>query len=332
LTKLERLIVTFPPIAFVIRKSKSNSLPGLQKIPLYDVVAFLFKQFKKVGLNERAAAISYNLFMALPASLLFLFAIVPYLPEAINFKNHILDLFKNLTPNSSTYQFIKKLLDDLLQKHVGVFSFGFLLLMFYASNAMLGVIRSFDKSISEKKAYFMHKRWRAIKLTFILFLLVIGSVLILVGQEQLALLLKKIFQMKRKAKIPWWDSVRWVIIIGFIFYGIAFIYKFAPSVKKRWKLLSPGSILATTLTILTTFAFSYWVNHFASYNKVYGTIGTVLIIMLLIFINSLVLLIGFELNVSITYLHAEAEARKAKELMDGLVANKEDQTLASTNK
>ncbi len=330
MTKFERLIVTFPPIAFIIRKSKKVSLPGFQKIPLYDVVFFLFNQFKKVGLNERAAAISYNLFMALPAALLFLFAIVPYLPETINFKNHILDLFKNLAPNSSTYQFIKKLLDDLLQKHVGVFSFVFLLLMFYASNAMLGIIRSFDKSIAEKKAYFMHKRWRAIKLTFILFLLVIGSVLILVGQEQLAILLKKLFQMKRKAKIPWWDSVRWIIIIALIFYGIAFIYKFAPSVKKRWKLLSPGSILATTLTILTTFAFSYWVNNFASYNKVYGTIGTVLIIMLLIFINSLVLLIGFELNVSITYLQAEADERKVKELMDGLAEPTEKVTLAST--
>lgn len=318
MTNLERKILNLAPVSFIIRKSKDISLPGFQKLPLYDVVLFFIKQVNKVGLNERAAAISYNLFMALPAGLLFLLSIIPYFPSKLKLKEQILLLFKDLSPNSSTYNEIASLLNDLFEKHVGIFSFGFILLVFYASNAMIGVIHSFDRSISEKKTYFMHTRWRAIKLTFILLLLVIGSVLILVGQEQLAILLKKVFQMKRKAKIPWWDSVRWAVILAFIFYGIALIYKFAPSVKKRWKLLSPGSILASSLTILTTFIFSYWVNNFSMYNKVYGTIGTLLIIMLLIFINSLILLIGFELNVSITYLKAEAEERKVKELMSGL--------------
>ena len=77
--------------------------------------------------------------------------------------------------------------------------------------------------------------------------------------------------------------------------------------------MSPGAILATTLTLLTTFGFSYWVNNFASYDKVYGSIGTVLILMLLIYFNSLILLIGFELNVSITVLTKEANARKLAE-------------------
>jgi membrane protein len=78
-------------------------------------------------------------------------------------------------------------------------------------------------------------------------------------------------------------------------------------------LVSPGSLLATTLTLGTTILFSYWVNHFAAYNKIYGSIGTVLIIMLLIYINALILLIGFELNVSITYLTKQAAERKRKE-------------------
>jgi membrane protein len=98
--------------------------------------------------------------------------------------------------------------------------------------------------------------------------------------------------------------VRWSIIIGLLFTGISLIYTYAPSVKKKWSFVSAGSLLATTLTLLTTLVFSYWVDLFASsnYNKVYGSIGTVLIIMLLMYINSLILLIGFELNVSLTYL------------------------------
>jgi len=135
----------------------------------------------------------------------------------------------------------------------------------------------------------------------------------MLGQEQLSVLFRKIFQIKRKAFLPWVNGVRWTIIIGLFFYGIAFIYKYAPSVKERWKLISPGSILATFLTLTTTVLFSYWVNNFAAYNKIYGSIGTVLIIMLLIYINSLILLIGFELNVSITYLTKKEEVRKSIE-------------------
>ena len=93
---------------------------------------------------------------------------------------------------------------------------------------------------------------------------------------------------------------------------IAFIYKYAPAVHKRWRLSSAGSLLATALMIITTFLFSFWVNTFNSLNKIYGSISTVLIIMLLTYINSLILLIGFELNVSIHSLKILAE-RRAKQ-------------------
>lgn len=331
MTKLDRILFTLPPIAFVVRKSKVVSPPGFWGFSLHTVSNFFFKQIKKVGLYERAAGISFNLVVAMPAALLFLFSIIPYFPEAINLKKQILHLFKDLTPNSTTYKFIEGLLNDLLKKHVGIFSFGFVLLMFYASNAMIGIIRTFDKSVSEKKVYFLHRRWRAIKLIAILFLLILGSLLILIGQEQLAIILKGLFHMRRRAKIPWWDGVRWFIIVAFIFYGIAFIYKFAPSVKKRWKLFSPGSFLATILILITTMLFSYWVNNFSSYNKVYGSIGTVLVMLMLIYINSLILLIGFELNVSIMYLKAEADKLKQNEL-DGLEQRENANTFIISNK
>jgi len=313
LTRLEKIIITLPPIAFIIRKSKEITIPGFKGIPVFDVVIFFTQQVKKIGLDDRAAAIAFNLIMALPATMLFLFSIIPYFPEFLNLKVQILSLFKDISPSSKTYGFIEDLLDDLMVRNVGVFSFGFVLLLFYASNAMMAFIRTFDKSIQENKVFFLHQRWRAIKLTTILILLVISTTLVMLGQEQLSVLFRKIFQIKRKAFLPWVNGVRWTIIIGLFFYGIAFIYKYAPSVKERWNLISPGSILATFLTLNTTVLFSYWVNNFAAYNKIYGSIGTVLIIMLLIYINSLILLIGFELNVSITYLTKKAEIRKSIE-------------------
>jgi membrane protein len=155
---------------------------------------------------------------------------------------------------------------------------------------------------------------RAIRLTLILIVLVIISTfLLLVGKEQMIYLMRHVFKMRRADRVVWWNATRWIIIVALLFYGIALIYKFAPSVKKRWKLISPGSILAASLTLITTILFSYWVTNFGSYNKVYGSIGTMLIIMILIFINSLILLIGFELNVSIAYLTKEAEERIQKE-------------------
>ena len=310
MTRLEKIIITLPPIAFFIRKSKDITIPGFRGIPIFDVVIFFTQQVKKIGLNERAAAIAFNLIMALPALMLFIFSIVPYFPEFFDLKVQILYLFKDISPSSKTYGFIVGLLDDLMKQNVGVFSSGFILLLFYASNAMMAFIRTFDKSIQENKAFFLHQRWRAIKLTTILILLIISTTLIMLGQEVLLTLVKKLFKFKQKTHLPWVNGLRWFIIVGLFFYGIAFIYRYAPSVKERWKLISPGSILATLLTLTTTVIFSYWVNHFAAYNKIYGSIGTVLIIMLLIYINALILLIGFELNVSITYLNQKAIDRK----------------------
>jgi membrane protein len=312
--KWQRILLRTPGIALIIRKSKQWVIPGFQQLPIYDVVRFFIIQVNRVGLNERAAAISFNLIMALPAALLFLFSLIPYFPNASRMEMQILALFKDIAPNSATYFFIKDILDGLLDKHVGIFSFGFILVVFYASNAMMGVIRTFDKSIEEKKAYFLHQRWRAIRLTLLLIVLVVVSTfLLLIGKAQLTYLLKNVVHLKSSERVIWWNDFRWIIIIAIVYFGIAFVYKYAPSLTKRWKLMSPGAILATTLTLLTTFGFSYWVNNFASYDKVYGSIGTVLILMLLIYFNSLILLIGFELNVSITVLTKEANARKLAE-------------------
>jgi membrane protein len=104
-------------------------------------------------------------------------------------------------------------------------------------------------------------------------------------------------------------NLRWLVIVLLYFFAISFIYRYAPAVHKRWKFVNPGSILATFLMILFTAVFSYYVSNFSNYNELYGSISTLLILMLLIFFNSLVLLIGFELNVSINSLKHEVDER-----------------------
>ena len=295
-----------PTIQFLKQKAKGIYVPGFQGINLYQVVKFLSKQLNTIGLFDLDSAISFNLLMALPAGFLFLFSIIPYFPKAFKIKKQILTLFKDIAPNSSTYRFIVDIINDLLSQHVGIFSFGFLLLLFYASNAMTGIIRSFDKSIMQNKPFFLHQRMRAIRLTIILILLVFASLIVLIGQEQLASLLRNGFDIEQSTILPYWNTLRWLIIMMLLFMGNAFIYRYAPHIKEKWPLVSPGSIMSTTLMLLTTVGFSYWVNHFSSYNKIYGSIGTVLVVMTIIYMNALILLIGFELNVSIEVLKNEA--------------------------
>jgi len=314
LTKIERLIISSWPLTFFIEKSKRIVLPGFQGLPLYDVSIFFFKQVKKVGLNERAAAISFNFVMAMPAAAIFLFTLVPYLPISQQFSRELYNIVRDVTPNKDTLELVRGFLDDFFNKpKTGLLSLGFVLALFYSSNAMMGVIRTFDKSLHEKhKSNFIQKRLRAIRLTLIVIFLLIGTILISVGQGVLFKTVMQWLHIKR-GDLRWlFKVVNWIIIVFLFLYSIGFIYKYAPSVKKRWKLLSPGAVFATSLIILTTWVFSFWVQNFSNYNKVYGSIGTLLILMLLVFINSLMILIGYELNVSITYLKSQQSFKSAK--------------------
>jgi membrane protein len=313
MTKLERIILTSAPVRFLARKSKRIILPGFIGLPLYDVWKFFMRQVRTVGLNERAAAIAFNFLMALPAALLVLFTLIPYLPISKQITNELLTLTKDLTPNQLTTT-ILGILKDFLNKPKGSLSiFVFLLVIFYSSNAMMGIMRSFNRSFTTRKMNFIASRWTAIRLTGLLMLLVIATIIVLFTQGQLLKLLMQWMEIKSSG-IKWLiKSLRWIVIIALFFYSIAFIYRYAPAVHKKWKLSSPGAILATFLMIMTTWVFSFWVNNFASYNKIYGSIGTVLILMGLIFFNSLVLLIGFELNVSITHLRRIADERAQSE-------------------
>ncbi len=286
-------------------------IPGFEGIPLFDVIQFFFSQINRIGLNDRASVISFNVIMAIPAACLFLFSVIPYLPVSAQFRNELLALTKDITPDRRTYLMVEDFLNDYFKKsRGGLISFGFLLVIFYASNATMGIIRTFDQSILDAKTYFMHKRWRAIRLTLMLIVLLICVVFFLMGHDAMQSLLKNLFGMKKRAHLWWWENSRWMVIVLLIFMSISLIYKYAPSVEKRWKLISPGSLLATFLTLATTIGFSFWVTRFGNYNKVYGSIGTVMVIMILIELNSLILLIGFELNVSILSLQKKVAERE----------------------
>jgi membrane protein len=313
MNKLERSIVTKTPIAFFLRKSKRWYLPGFEGVPFYDVIQFFFKQVKTVGLTERASAVAYNFIMAIPPSFLFLFTLIPNLPfvskKSIKIQLHslITDIVPAKEYNGNLVKFVDSFLDG---SKIGLLSFGLVLALFFASNAMMGLMRSFNKNyIGFKKRNGFEDRWIAIRLTILIFGLVLGCLVLLLTQTAVLSLIGI-----KSAKLK--DIIfygRWIFIIGLIYYSIAFIYKYAPAVKERWKLISPGTILATFLSIAATLGFSFFVNNFGRYNALYNSIGSIIVLMTLVYINSLVLIIGFELNVSIKSLKNIADTRKLQE-------------------
>jgi membrane protein len=296
----------------LIKTSKRIVLPGFEGIPLYDVVLFFIRKVQTVGLNERAAAISFNFIMAIPPACIFLFSLVPLMPWADDFANESMRVVNDITPNQDVRKFVKDFLNDFFGRpRSSMLSLSFLIAVFYSSSGMLGIIHSFNRSIHEKEAkgFFVY-RWKAIKLTFMIMLLIMASMLILMTQGTILTWILEQLQISNLFIKLLIQIIRWIVIIGLFFYSIAFIYRHAPMVEKKWKLISPGSIVACTLLILLTYIFSAWINQFGTYNKIYGSIGTIMIIMAIIYMNSLVLLIGFELNVSIKSLKIKAAERE----------------------
>lgn len=301
--KLQRLIITKTPVAYLLQKSKYWYLPGFEGVAFYDVLRFFYNQIKTHGLTERAAAIAYNFIMAIPPSLLFLFTLIPNLPfiskKSIKLQLH--GLINDIVPSKVYNTELLKFVDSFIYGNkIGLLSFGLLLSLFFASNAMMGLVRSFNKKyVGFESIRGLRKRWMAIKLTMLIFALVLGYFILLISQGAL---LKMFVTDKGWREVI--NYTRWFLILLLIFFAVGFIFKYAPSVEKRWKLISPGTIITTLLSILSTYAFSAFVTSFGRYNVLYGSIGTIMMVMALIYINSLAILIGFELNVSIKSLKA----------------------------
>jgi membrane protein len=300
------------PIKFLIRKSKRTSPRGFQGMTIYAVMRHFVKKFNIQDFTEKASAISYNFIMSVPTSCLFLFTLIPNLPfiskRGIKLQLHgfIHDIIPSSAYNGGIIQFVDSFIDD---SKIGIISFTFLLSLFFASGAVMGLMRSFNKNhLGFEKMKGLKMRWEAIKLTSMLFGLLLMCLLLLLLQRNILKWLG-IQDIGLRNLILYG---KWILIVALIFYSYAFIYRYAPSTKKRWHLVSPGAVIATFLSILVTIGFTTFVNNFGRYNILYGSIGTIMVIMIMIFLNSLVVLIGFEINLSINTLKTICEEEPGK--------------------
>ncbi len=311
---VEKLVLESKPVQWLVHKSKSLVLPGFEGIPLYDVIVFFLKETARESLVERAAAISFNFLLAIPPFFIFLFTLVPFIPLQ-NIEPTLYDLAKAVTPNENTYQIVREMIHDFLYTHRNtLLSFAFILSFYYSSNGVMGMLRSFDKLLPGfNQRLWWQTRLTALKLTVFLVVLLLATVALIIMQGTIMKWVFESLNIRDSFSQLALLAARWLLIILLFFSIISVIYRFGPATKKKWKFISAGSTFATVSMIVVTLGFSFWVTNFAQYNQIYGSIGTVLILMLVVYFNSFILLIGFELNTSISTIREIARQREAGE-------------------
>lgn len=290
-----------------IKKVQEVSIPGFEKVPIYDVILFLFKGFQKGALVTRASAIAFNLIIAILPSTIFLFTLIPFLPIP-NFQTELLLLFENILPENAYTLMEATLIDVITQKSHGLLFFMFLATIIFSTNGVHALINAFNVSLH---AFDTHS-WFAQRVVSLIFVFILVSLL---GTATILILFSKMV-INHLAELELFERYityfiimlgKWLIILALIFFAISFLYYLSPAKRTKWKFFSAGSTLATILFVISSIGFSAFVNNFGQFNKLYGSIGTLIVILLWLYFNSISLLIGFELNVSIKTANLEKD-------------------------
>lgn len=302
MNKVKAWLLNQSIIERLVEKSKTTSLPGFDGLPIYSVLSFFAKEIQKEHLNTKSSSLAFSFFLAIFPATIFLFTLIPYIPIN-NFQNQLLDLLLKGLP-SSTQDTVQDTLTDIIKnQNSGLLSFGFFAALFFSTNGIVALMRNFNKaSLIQETRKGWQKRRVAIVLTFLIsILLIIGVTLVIAGNFIITYLKKKAI-IKGAIVVYSLITLNWLVIILLFFCVISLLYYYCPANTKRFKFISAGSTLATFLSIITSIGFAYYVNNFGSYNKLYGSIGTLIIIMIWLYLNSMILLIGFELNATIDIL------------------------------
>ena len=283
---------------FIVLQSKRIKLPFFEGLSVYDVTYFFFKGLYEGAVTTRAGSISFSIFMALFPGIIFIFTLIPFVAGE-NLQQEIFELLQSIMPPGAYELAESTILDIVTIKRSQLLWITLLGSLIFATNGTLSLITNFSITFHQIDfKNFWQQYLSAIVLTIVLaFLMMISLGLVSLGEGFFDWLVEKRYIGEFSAIIIQW--VRVIILVFTILLAISLLYNYGPIRGKHWRLFSPGSILATSLVIVSSLAFGYYVANFAQYNKLYGSIGTLLVILLWIYINAIGLIIGFELNASI---------------------------------
>jgi membrane protein len=277
---------------------RKASFPGSKGLSFYEVISMFIKGLSKGSLNMRATSIAFHFMLALGPAVIFILGLIPYMPFR-NFQVGLMDVLIDVIPENS-YVVLESLLQEIFNQHHGLQIFGFLVTLFFIQKGLNGIIEAFNATYhTVGSRSWIERRLVSVGLFIIFFILVTMAALLLFFSNMGIRHLYTEGVIKAHATYSLLLAGKWVIVLALTFMAISFLYYLAPARKTKWRLFTPGSIFATMLSILTSLAFSYFVNHFAPFNRFYGSIGTLIAVMLWMNFNALALLAGFELNASI---------------------------------
>lgn len=294
-------------MSFLIDWSKHIDLPGFKGMNLFEVGSFFIKGLEKGAITTRASSIAFNFFLAFFPALIFFFTLIPYIPID-NFQEILLQLLGEVLPSSTNEAAFGTLNDIISNPRGGLLSFGFILALYFSTNSINSLMEAFNSSyhISENRGMWK-QRIIAVGLTLALsFMLILAIAIIVFTQIASAYFVD--LGLLKESSIILIKVGKWVTLLMFLFLGLSLLFQYAPAKKSYWQFFSPGAILATLFIVITSLGFGYYIDHFGQYNKLYGSIGTLIVILLWMYFNAMVMLIGFELNAS---LYSVQETKKA---------------------
>ncbi len=282
--------------------------PGLQGMDLYAFLRFFAVGLKRGKITSRASSVAYKFFIALIPAILFVLCFIPYVPIE-GFQERLITLIQEVFPPEIYLYIEQALMDVLTVQRPDLLSFGFLMALFFSVNGMHSVMRSFDDSYhktdnrSDLIQYLI-----SLLLVFILaFLVILIIASISLGENFLQNLIDSGI-LQKKSSFLLLKYGKWLLLALFVFVSIALVYYLAPSHKKKFKEIIPGAVFSTIFSLIITLGLNYFISNLARFNEFFGSIGTLIATLLWIYYNSIILLLGFEFNISIV----NAKNNKAK--------------------
>lgn len=303
--EIEIKIEKIPILRNLARLLKRIRLPWLQGLSLYDLLELYGIGIVEGALSYHASAVAFSFFMALFPFALFILNLIPYIPIE-GFQQDFLDFVKDGVP-PNTYDAIYKIISDILNNsHSGLLSSGFILSIFLMANGLNGILGGFESSRHVLiKRGFLRQYIVALGMSLLLSVLLLVTVATIVVFE--VFIQKTMIQNVFSDQIPLIILGRYAFVILMILVTTSILFKFGTKREKERAFISIGSVFTTILIIISSYFFGIWVVKFSKYNELYGSIGTLLILMFYIWINCMILLLGFELNAAITKLKKKKE-------------------------
>jgi membrane protein len=307
---IEDKLAKIPVVNVLVSLLKKIKLPGLEGLSLYDLLEMYTIGIIKGTLTTRAGAIAFSFFTAIFPFLIFILILIPYIPIEDFQAEFLVFLESFLPPNTSDF-FIHNIFEDIENKNRGgLLSTAFLLSIFLMSNGVNAVFSGFESSYHARFNRSVFKQYLyALGIAIILALLLIVMVIVL-GYVELYVIenLKEHGYLEEGQRRTGVDLAKYLFFVLMIYMATSILYYFGTTEGKHSKFFSIGALFTTLLIMLTSYLFGIYIENFSQYNELYGSIGALLILLLYIWLNSNILLLGYELNASLNRLKKKSNA------------------------